>query len=134
MQRLSSDIGVILADHGSVVSEANEMLVEVVTQFRETAGAAIVEPAHMDLAEPTIEQAFARCVAQGARRVVVHPYFLTQGRHGTQDIPRMTAAAARMFPGVSYCVTEPLGPDRRMLEIILERVLAALAKENPQTP
>ena len=35
----------------------------------------------MELAEPTIEQAVAQCVARGARRVVVAPYFLSRGRH-----------------------------------------------------
>lgn len=41
----------------------------------------LVEVAHMELAEPTIEQAVARCVAAGASRVIVAPYFLSRGRH-----------------------------------------------------
>ena len=36
----------------------------------------IVEPAHMELAEPSIATAFARCVERGATTVVVFPYFL----------------------------------------------------------
>lgn len=35
----------------------------------------------MELAEPTIAQAVARCAAAGAQRVVIAPYFLSRGRH-----------------------------------------------------
>ena len=48
---------------------------------RKVTGRQVVEVAHMELAEPTIEQAVGRCAAAGARRVVVAPYFLSRGRH-----------------------------------------------------
>lgn len=123
-----TDIGVILVDHGSKVAEANAMLDEVVRLFRESTGAPIVEPAHMELADPTIAQAFARCVEQGATRVVVHPYFLSPGRHSTSDIPRLVEEAARVHPGVPVTVTEPLGLDIRMSEVILQRIQEALRR------
>jgi len=98
------------------------MLEDVAQLFRGTTGARIVEIAHMELAEPTIAQAFARCIAQDARRIVVHPYFLAPGRHSTSDIPRMVAEAAAAHPGVAYSVTAPLGLDPRMTDIILARI------------
>ena len=49
----------------------------------------IVHFAHMELAAPTLEQAFDACVSDGAREIVVHPYFLAPGRHSTDDIPRL---------------------------------------------
>lgn len=102
------------------------MLDDVVRLFREKTGLAIVEPAHMELAEPTIAQAFARCVEQGARRVVIHPYFLSPGRHSTSDIPRMAAEAAEAFPGVNYSVTAPLGVDAALTEVMVRRILGSL--------
>lgn len=121
-----TDIGVILVDHGSKVAEANAMLHEVARLFRESTGASIVEPAHMELADPTIAQALARCVEQGAARVVVHPYFLSPGRHSTSDIPRLVEEATRAYPGVTVTVTEPLGLDTRISEVILQRIQEAL--------
>ena len=47
-------IGIIVVDHGSKKSAANDQLLEVTGLFRRVARAAIVEPAHMELAEPTI--------------------------------------------------------------------------------
>jgi sirohydrochlorin ferrochelatase len=121
-----SDLAVVLVDHGSTRDEANAQLDDVAQLFRGTTGARIVEVAHMELAEPTIAQAFARCVAQGARRVVIHPYFLAPGRHSTTDIPRMAAEAAAAHPGVAYVVTSPLGLDPRMAEIIRDRIAQSL--------
>lgn len=123
---LTDCTGVILVDHGSKRVAANDMLDEVVRMYREATGAAIVEAAHMELAEPTIAQAFARCIEQGAQRVVIHPYFLSPGRHSTSDIPRMAAEAASAHPGIEYFVTEPLGLDERMMAVVHRRVLEAL--------
>src|SRR5262245_61373246 len=100
-------LGVILVDHGSRREESNALLLEVVQHFAEATQLPIVEPAHMELAEPSIATAFDRCVDQGATMVVVYPYFLLPGRHWDQDIPRLAAAAARQHPGVCYLVTAP---------------------------
>ena len=102
------------------------MLDRVACLYQHTTGVGIVEPAHMELAEPTIAQAFARCVARGARRVVVQPYFLSPGRHSTVDIPAMAAEAAAAHPGVAVVVTEALGLDPRMAEVMHRRVMEAL--------
>ena len=115
-------LGVIVVDHGSKKSAANELLGEVVALFKCVSGAAIAEPAHMELAGPSIGEAFDRCVAQGATLVVVHPYFLSPGRHSTTDIPRMTAEAAARHPGVRFHVTQPLGLDEKIALLMAQRI------------
>ena len=115
-------LGIIVVDHGSRREESNRLLEEVAWQLKLATGVAIVEPAHMELAEPSLEQAFDRCVAAGARLVVVHPYFLGPGRHWDQDIPALAAAAAARHPGVPYLVTAPLGLHPLMLQIMAQRI------------
>ena len=116
--------GIIIVDHGSRREESNQMLEELTLlfaeRFRERFG--IVEPAHMELAEPSIATAYARCVERGAGRVVVCPYFLGPGKHWTSDIPALTAAAAAKFPGTQYHVTQTLGLDDLILELLAKRV------------
>jgi sirohydrochlorin ferrochelatase len=115
-------IGIIIVDHGSRREASNQLLEEVARQFAAFSGAGIVEPAHMDLASPTISEAFDRCVARGARMVVIHPYFLLPGRHWSEDIPRLAAEAASHHPGVDYLVTAPLGLHPLMSKIINDRI------------
>lgn len=76
----------------------------------------------MELAPPTMEDAFAKCAGAGAAEVVVHPYFLVPGRHSGFDIPSMAEKAARKFPGIKHTVTEPLGLDEKIVDVILKRV------------
>ena len=54
----------------------------------------IIEPAHMEMAEPSIKTAFMKCVQRGATKIICHPYFLSRGRHVMEDIPELVAQAA----------------------------------------
>lgn len=118
--------GVIVVDHGSRLEAANALLHRVCRMYAERTGMPIVEPAHMELAEPTVGQAFGRCVERGAKEIVVLPYFLSPGRHSMKDIPRFAAEAAAAFPGVAYRIAEPLGLDPCMADIMHRRVREAL--------
>ncbi len=119
-------VGVILVDHGSVVDESNQLLVEIVEAYRRHSEWAIVEPAHMELAEPSIAAAFGRCVEQGAELVIVMSYFLGPGRHSSEDIPRLTEEAARAHAGVDFLVTGPLGLHEFLLRVVDERIGEAI--------
>jgi sirohydrochlorin ferrochelatase len=117
---------ILLVDHGSTRPEANELLHQVALLVAREAPEFHVEAAHMELASPTIEEAFAACAAAGAGEVIVHPYMLGPGRHSTGDIPELAARAAARHPGVKFRVTEPLGLDRRLAQVVVERVREAL--------
>jgi len=113
----------ILVDHGSKVKEANNLLqtISEIIRKRHDTGFDIVIHSHMELAEPSIEQAFEICVKKGASKIVVHPYFLVPGRHSKTDIPNMVSEAARNHPQIEYRVTEPLGIHENIIDVIIER-------------
>ena len=117
-----ADIGLVVVDHGSRREASNEMLLEMVAMVRETVPYRVVEPAHMELAEPSIATAFDRCVAADCRLVVVTPYFLLPGRHWSQDIPEIAERAAARHPGVDFMVSAPLGLHPLMAEVVGARV------------
>jgi len=104
------------------MQDANDLLPQVARMLRSMSDFKIVRFAHMELAEPTIQQAFDACVADGADEVIVHPYFLGPGRHSTSDIPRMVAEAAARHRQVRFRITGPLGIHPKIGELILERV------------
>lgn len=126
MVALPPHTAVIVIDHGSRKTAANAMLDEVVAMYRSATGVEIVEAAHMELASPTLEEAAARCVEQGAATIVVHPYFLAPGRHSTGDIPAMVDALSPLYPEVRFMVTQPLGVDPAMASLMHRRVAEAL--------
>lgn len=119
--------GVIIVDHGSRRQESNCMLDAFVDMYKKKTGHPIVEPAHMELAQPTIKEAFDSCVNQGAARVIISPYFLSPGRHWKQDIPSLAAEAAKEHPGVPYIVTAPLGLHELMVNVLEDRIKYCLS-------
>lgn len=123
-------LGIVLIDHGSRRAESNDQLLAVAEAYRRRVGWPIVEPAHMELAEPSLADAVRRCVEQGADLIVVFPYFLAPGKHWNEDIPRLATEASAPFAGVRCLVAEPLGLDERMLAIIDDRIAGALAAES----
>lgn len=120
---------VIIVDHGSRLPDANEMLERVAENLRAARADMPVYVAHMELSEPSIEAAFCAAVSGGATHVIVHPYFLSPGKHSQRDIPRMSAEAAAKFQGVTHTVTEPLGLDELMTRMVWKRVDEALAPD-----
>lgn len=122
---------ILLIDHGSRRAQANALLEEVAARVSERVGAdTIVEPAHMELAEPTIAQGFARCVERGASMVVVHPFMLAPGRHVQEDLPRLVAEAAATHEGVGFVMAPPLGSHAGVIDAVVERCDAALEKSS----
>lgn len=117
-----SRTGIVIVDHGSRRAESNAMLEHFVELFRASSHYAIVEPAHMELYEPSIEAAFDRCVERGATTVVVCPYFLLPGKHWDEDIPNLTRQAAERHPGVKWMVTAPIGLHPLMKQVVESRI------------
>lgn len=113
---------ILLVDHGSVRQEANRMLETMGDLVQRLAGDdVVVRIAHMELAEPTIEQGFEACVRAGASEVVAFPYMLSPGKHSTRDIPRLVAEAAARFPDIRYTVAPAFGLHEKLAEVVLER-------------
>jgi sirohydrochlorin ferrochelatase len=112
----------LLIDHGSRRTEANEMLECMAALVQRMAGAAVVvRHAHMELAEPSIPRGVEACIAAGATEIIAFPYMLSPGRHSTTDIPAMVAAAAQAHPAVRVRVTPAFGIESELGEVILRR-------------
>lgn len=119
-------LGLLVVGHGSRRSAANDLLVSVTAALAERVPAHAVEAAFLEIARPTIAEAYAALVAAGCERVVVHPYFLYPGAHTTSDIPSALAAAAAEHGAVPWVLTEPLNLDPRIVDVVADRVATAL--------
>ena len=116
--------GVIIVDHGSRLPQSNQLLEQVAAQLHERfpADYPIVEPAHMELNEPSVASAYTKCVERGATRIVICLYFLGPGKHSTHDIPRLAAQAQQQHPKTTCQITATLGLDELMLQLLHKRI------------
>lgn len=80
---------ILIVSHGSPNKTANGAFLSMVGRLGRRLGGLEVFPAFMSLAEPTIQQQLSKLADQGAQKVVVMPYFLFDGQHVSEDIPKM---------------------------------------------
>ena len=76
---------------------------------------------------PSIAEGWRRCLAAGADRVVVLPFFLFPAGHVREDLPAELRAARDAGGWATLEMLPPLGPADEILEAIGARADAALA-------
>ncbi len=118
---------IILIGHGSPKKDANN--VEIMAGLLHNAlhpgcPDRCVRAAYMQFAQPDITAVIDACVAEGADRIIVHPFFLYAGVHVTKDIPTAIDEARKKYTAVEFVYTEPLGVHENLVRIVLDRINA----------
>jgi sirohydrochlorin ferrochelatase len=115
---------ILLIAHGSRRAEANADLDWLADQL---AGAApIIRTSYLELAEPTIAAGGDSCVAAGASRVIMLPYFLAPGVHVREDLLTARDELATRYTSVEFLIAAPLGRHPLLAEIVRERIAEAI--------
>lgn len=112
----------LIVAHGSRRIESNDEVRELTAQMRVRAGSEYgdIRCAFLELAEPSIPDGIAQCVAQGAAEVVVLPYFLSAGRHVARDIPELVAQAQAQLPHTNVRIAPYLGLSTALIDALLQ--------------
>jgi sirohydrochlorin ferrochelatase len=114
---------VLLIAHGSRQEPANNDLHELASGIEARGDYDIVEPSFLELTKPTIESAGDRCVARGASRILMVPYFLSAGLHLIRDLAAARDALARKHSHVEFRLGPALGPHPLLEQLVLLRIV-----------
>lgn len=117
---------ILLMAHGSRIPEANDAAREIAAMVKQMTGYEIVEVSFREQHLPDIQAGIDACVAQGAQRVLLIPYFLFVGAHVQEDLPEEMAEAKRRYPDVEFAMGTHLGVHRKLAEIVVERIAEGL--------
>jgi sirohydrochlorin ferrochelatase len=140
-------IGVLLVGHGSRLPFGKDVVSQIAEMYREEEDY-LVEVGFMNMSKPSIPEAINRLSNNGAEKIIVTPVFLAHGVHTTEDIPRILGLKNDAhdedhghnhghghsheeenvdieFKG-EIVYTEPLGADKRIADIVKDRVNDAL--------
>jgi len=113
---------VIIIGHGSRRAGAGEDMEKIARRMKEKLGGGIIETCSMSMSGPYFPEAFSRCVAQGAEKIIVLPYFLHAGVHIHEDIPAMLREMAAEFPDIHLILGKTLGYDESLVDLVIRRV------------
>ncbi len=116
-----AETAVLLVERGSSDPDANAQVYQLGRMIWEGRGFGWVEPCFIGITRPSLEEGLARCLALGARRVLVLPYFLFTGVL-VRRIDRIVADVAASHPEIDFRIAEHLGCHPRLLDLVIRRI------------
>jgi len=131
-------IGIVLVDHGSRRESSNEALQTLASIYQQNYFAndndndngdtdmmVVVKAAHMEIAPPSILDVVQDLVENHkVQTIICHPYFLSPGRHVTEDIPQLVQEAQEWAgDSVQITTTDPVGADPQIMAQLIHQVL-----------
>jgi sirohydrochlorin ferrochelatase len=82
--------------------------------------------AFLEINSPSIPEGIDICVAEGAKRIILLPYFLHLGNHVQKDLPGYVKKSRQLYPDVIISLSSHLGFHQKLVEIADERLFEAL--------
>ncbi|MCB1214854.1 MAG: CbiX/SirB N-terminal domain-containing protein [Deltaproteobacteria bacterium] len=118
---------ILLVAHGSRKKEANEE-VKQLAQVLEKKIKHPIKAVFLELAEPSIEQGIDAACQNDFKKILILPYFLSQGRHVHQDIPRLIQTKQKKFPNTTIQLLDYVGKSPGMEKLLASLMTEALLK------
>ncbi|MFA0814178.1 MAG: sirohydrochlorin chelatase [Anaerofustis sp.] len=116
--------GVLLLAHGSREGDT-EKTMETITQYvKEELNNDMIEEAYLQFRDKNLENGLKSLIERGADTIAIIPYFLFEGVHIKEDIPNEINEFMKDYPNVTINFGSTLGTDRRLAQIVADRVRA----------
>lgn len=115
------DTSLLIVAHGSRRVASNQEIATLAATVKNQSPNHFlsVEYAFLEIAEPSISQGIDNCIQQGAKKVLVMPYFLSAGRHVVTDIPDIVAERQQHYPDLQIKLLPYLGAAQSIPTLIL---------------
>jgi sirohydrochlorin cobaltochelatase len=117
-----SDDVILLVGHGSREQPGNDEFLAFCEAARPHLGPERIETCFIELAEPLVPESLDRCVALGARRVVVLPVILLAAGHVKVELPHELDEAKARHPGVEFLYGRNIGLDPLVIDVMRQRL------------
>lgn len=112
----------ILVAHGSRRKESNDEVRELVKKMAKTDHAYdFIGEAFLELSDPLIPPAIEESIKNGAKEIIVMPYFLSEGRHVAKDVPKDVQEVVEKYPEIDIKIAPYLGKSEDIIKIIFDQ-------------
>ncbi len=127
----------LLVAHGTPYPEANGPITWAAARLARVAAASAWATAYLSCNPPDVLQAVELLAHRGLHHVVALPYFLQDGRHVREDIPRLLDRARARDPRLTIRAVPPLGYHPLLAEVVAREVqrwmIRAWSHSSPKT-
>lgn len=112
----------LVVAHGSRRAESNDEVRGLVNSLKNMQHDFVeIKAAFLELAEPSIPDGIRQLIRNGAKQVVVMPYFLSAGRHVAEDIPNDVKIVQLEHPDIAIKISPYLGQSEELKKILLKQ-------------
>jgi sirohydrochlorin ferrochelatase len=117
---------VILVDHGSSVSTANQIMEELAGRLKKELHCEVVAT-HMEIADPIFKETLFSLLSQNSiQKVLVVPLFFVPGKHFLEDIEKPLKEAKSLYPSLEIILSPPLLQMKGFFEFLKETIVSSL--------
>ena len=115
--------GIVLFAHGARDPEWARPFEAIRDAIRRARPELPIRLAYLEIMQPTLEEALAQVLDDGATGITVFPLFMAQGGHLKHDLPRILERLRAAHPHVPIALAPPIGEVPELLEAIAAWVL-----------
>ncbi len=114
---------IVLLGHGSRDPQWRLPIEAVAERIRTRQPATPVACAYLEMSQPSLPEAVAALIAEGARTIRVFPLFLGLGKHAREDLPRLLTSLQTMHPAVALELLPAAGENEQLIALMAEIAL-----------
>ncbi len=114
----------ILVAHGSRRSQSNtefEQLVKIITP-KLSSKYDYIQHCFLEIAKPSLKDSIQKSLDLDILDITVFPYFLNNGKHISQDIPKIVSSFRKSYPECSITVTDYVGKLPNIPNLIIDKL------------
>lgn len=116
--------GIILFGHGSRDPQWRLPFEALAAEIRSRQNAVLVCCAYLELCAPTLPDAAAALITEGARRLRIFPLFLGVGKHAREDMPRLIEQIRIAHPDVAVDLLPTVGESPQLTALMADIALS----------
>ena len=114
--------GILILAHGSREESTEDTLKEIIAMLEAEISDYIIEYAFLQFSEVTLQKGVDKLVQKGVKDIKIIPYFLFEGVHIREDIPKEIEEYLKNNSDIKISFGKTLGADKRLAAILLDRV------------
>ena len=115
--------GILIIAHGSRKKETEIAMAKIVDMVKqELPDYEAIDYTFLQFAKQNFEKTLLEFVNKGIDDIKVIPYFLFDGVHTKEDIPKLIKDFTKKYPNVKVTLGRNLGEDTRLAQIVVDRV------------
>lgn len=114
----------VLVGHGSLLADSGKAMMQIATRLRQQQVMPLVEAGFLNFSQPTFDTVVAQVATQGARTIIVQPYFLIPGYYVVHELAARVQALIAAQPQLRVVMADVFGDHPALARLAMKRLAA----------